>query len=616
LKRINYLLGVLSLIVWLYFFSSYGVHNEIFGGDSLGYYSYLPSTFIYNNLTHMETSGNDRVIPDRIKDYMLNGPYNNPKTPLDKYLVQYTIGIALMELPFFLIAHLQSTLMDSNQDGFGNVYCQWIKISNIVYFLLGFWLAFLSLRRFYNSDLARFVCFIIFLGSNMLFFTSYHFGMSHVPLFFLYALVIYWSLAFHEHPTFKKSILIGLAIGLVILIRATDIIILLIPLLYDVYDKKSLIEKWQFIKCQRWKLLVGILIAFLPIVPQLIYWKIMSGSYFYYSYGSQKLDLSNPHILDGWFGSDNGWLHYSPMMLLSVFGLIMYKMNKKWALASIIIIFGYSYLIYSWFCYQYVNGFGSRPMINIYAILAFPMAACIQYVLSKKAVFKFGLSLFIIATIYINLAFTYKQLNGQLWSEYSSLAFNASTLFKSKLDKLDLVTMDIPYIQPRDHTNFSKRTIVSNSFESDSIVFFDSLSSSKVFYLSDLEYSPVLLHHVLKKKELENLRHIKISGKFLLKNSPYYYYKMSELSFNVKRNGISIFNKACKIDNKLRNGLGDTIPINVFEVKLNQWSAIEYFIPYPIHKDLYEGDVFEVYINNQAKSKILVDDVSLSFIYK
>jgi hypothetical protein len=66
----------------------------------------------------------------------------------------------------------------------------------------------------------------------------------------------------------------------------------------------------------------------------------------------------------------------------------------------------------------------------------------------------------------------------------------------------------------------------------------------------------------------------------------------------------------------LRNGLGDTIPINIFEVKLNQWSAIEYFIPYPIHKDLYEGDVFEVYINNQAKSKILVDDVSLSFIYK
>ena len=71
MKRINYLLGVLSLLIWLYFFSSYGVHNEIFAGDSLGYYSYLPSTFIYNNLTHMETSGNDRVIPDRIKDYVL-----------------------------------------------------------------------------------------------------------------------------------------------------------------------------------------------------------------------------------------------------------------------------------------------------------------------------------------------------------------------------------------------------------------------------------------------------------------------------------------------------------------------------------------------------------------
>jgi hypothetical protein len=607
---------VLSLIIWLYFFSFYGANNEIFGGDSLGYYSYLPATFIYNNLTHMESSGNDRVLPDKIRDYVINGPYENPKTPLDKYLVQYTIGIAVMELPFFLLAHFQSILLDSSQDGFGNIYCQWIKISNIVYFLLGFWLVFLSLRRYYNSDLARFVCFLIFLGTNMLFFTSYHFGMSHVPLFFLYALVIYWSLVFHERPTFKRAMLIGLAIGLVILIRATDVIILLIPILYNVYDKKSLKEKWQFIKCQRWKILTGAILSLLPIVPQLIYWKIMSGSFFYYSYGSQKLDLSNPHILDGWFGSDNGWLHYSPIMFLSVFGLIMYKMNKKWAFVSIIIFFGYSYLIYSWFCYQYVNGFGSRPMINIYAILAFPIAAFIQYVLSKKTVLRFGLFLFIIATIFINLAFTYKQLNGQLWSEYSSLTYNASTLFKSKLDKLDLVTMDIPYMQPRDLTNFTKKIIASNAFENDSIAIFDSLSSSKVFYLSNLEYSPVLVHHVLQKQELDNLRYIKVSGKFLLKNSPYYYYRLSELAFNVKRNGTSIFNKSCKIDNKLRNSSGDTIPVNIFEVQLNQWSEVEFFIPYPIHKDILEGDFFEVYINNQAKSNMLVDDISISFIYK
>jgi len=294
----------------------------------------------------------------------------------------------------------------------------------------------------------------------------------------------------------------------------------------------------------------------------------------------------------------------------------MYKMNKKWAFVSIIIFFGYSYLIYSWFCYQYVNGFGSRPMINIYAILAFPMAAFIQYILNKKTVFKLGLSLFIIATIYINLAFTYKQLNGQLWSEYSSLTFNASTLFKFKLDKQDLVTMDIPYMQPRDLTNFRRKIIASNSFENDSIAIFDSLSSSKVYYLSNLEYSPVLVHHVLKKQELDNLRYIKVSGKFLLENSPYYYYKLSELIFNIKRNGTSIFNKSCKIDNKLRNSFGDSIPVNIFEVQLNQWSKVEYFIPYPIHKDLLEGDLMEVYVSNQSKSKIRLDNVSIEFFYK
>lgn len=615
MKKTNYLLAILSVVTWLYFFSNYGYRNEIFSGDSLGYYSYLPAAFIYNNLTQMETSGNDKILPEKIKHYVTHGPYDNPKTPLNKYLVQYTIGVAVMEMPFFLIAHFYSKWMGYPADGLAPLYQLWIKISNILYLLLGLVLIYHSLKKFYHTEIALCISLLLLIGSNLLFFTSFHFGMSHIPLFFLYALVIYLTIRFHEVPRYSKAFLLGIAIGFVVLIRATDILIVLIPVLYKVYDIDSLKEKIKFIKSQYQKLILGIVISVVPVIPQLIYWKIMSGSFFYYSYGNQKLDLSNPHIIDGWFGSDNGWLHYSPIMILSLFGLFLFKKDKYFGILSLLYFFLYSYFIYSWFCYQYVNGFGSRPMINIYPLLAFPFAAFIYWIQSKRWIFKFLIAGFIGFTTYVNLAFTYKQLNGQLWSEYSSFTYNASTLFKFNLDKKDIVTMDIPYIQPRDLKDYREIRLASNSFESDSHSVYDEMLKSKVFYMTNSEYSTEVTSYVFDKKKVKNKGYFKISGKFLIENSPFYYYGLSEIAFNIKREDKSIFNKACKIDNKLRAN-SDTTSINLFEIKLNQWGEVEFYIPYPLHRELIDGDIMEIYINNSSKSNIRMDDISIDYLTK
>ncbi|MBK6328997.1 MAG: hypothetical protein IPF62_00245 [Bacteroidetes bacterium] len=87
------------------FYNFYGKKSYTFYGDALGYYLYLPSTFIYHNLQSIEQLPTDKQIDQSVIHYTQSIPNLNPKSPKGYYVNQYTYGVALMELPFFAIAH-------------------------------------------------------------------------------------------------------------------------------------------------------------------------------------------------------------------------------------------------------------------------------------------------------------------------------------------------------------------------------------------------------------------------------------------------------------------------------------------------------------------------------
>src|SRR6185436_6603820 len=115
---------------------------------------------------------------------------------------------------------------------------------------------------------------------------------------------------------------------------------------------------------------------------------------------------------EGLFFPKNGWLVYSPLMACSIAGMFFYSRIKKWAWCLWLIFPAYVYIIYSWYCYTYINGLGSRPMIHLYPLLAIPMTAFISFLWSKARWVKVTTVILILFLTVTSLSYCIQQAMG------------------------------------------------------------------------------------------------------------------------------------------------------------------------------------------------------------
>ncbi len=100
--------------------------------DSFGYYIYLPAIFIYHDVTELNW------VDSIDQKYNLSGGelYQAGKQDNGKYVFKYLGGIAVLQSPFFFMAHAIALNTDYEADGFSAPY-QWaIAIGTLIYFIL------------------------------------------------------------------------------------------------------------------------------------------------------------------------------------------------------------------------------------------------------------------------------------------------------------------------------------------------------------------------------------------------------------------------------------------------------------------------------------------------
>ena len=134
--------------------------------------------------------------------------------------------------------------------------------------------------------------------------------MPHSYSFSLIAIFLYLSQKWHMNTNYRNSILLGLIIGLFTLARPANTTVLIFFLFWNVYNWKSFRMKLIFYKENYLKLLI-VLIFFLVVwIPQIIYWKYTTGSFFIngYNFSNERAYFNNPQIILGLFSYRNGWL--------------------------------------------------------------------------------------------------------------------------------------------------------------------------------------------------------------------------------------------------------------------------------------------------------------------
>ena len=358
--------------------------------DVISYYSYLPATVIYGDVT-LGFIGDGKFRKDR--NFKNDNKFWYEKLENGNRLVVTSMGLSFLYAPFFFAAHWLAPVLGQAADGFSNIYQLMLIISGLFYALLGLILLKRLLLKYFDPVVTAIVLLAVGLGTNLFYYATKEAAMPHSYNFFLITLFVTLVLRWYRKPSWQNGLVVGLLFGLIALVRPSNILLFLFLFLYGVTGWKSFTERVLFY-LQRWYLVLIMLCGFfIPWIPQFLYWKAVTGHYLFFTYAEKGATFyfAHPHIFDSLFSFRKGWLIYTPVMVISLVGIFFMRTRaREWFLALVIYVMAMIYVQSSWWCWWFGGGFGLRPYISMYPLLAIPMAFLLGHLRKKKRQWAFG----------------------------------------------------------------------------------------------------------------------------------------------------------------------------------------------------------------------------------
>lgn len=606
--------SVLGLIIVVYIasftlYAPWKTGHIVGGGDSWGYYAYLPAKFIYHDLDSLH-----RTVAKRYEYAVNHGPA--PDNPLGvheahpvengRQVFKYTMGVAILQIPFFLMAHVLAQMSSYPADGYSLPYLFLILFSGTCFSLLGLFFVRKVLLNYFSDTVTAIVLLAVGLGTNLYYFSVLNPGMSHAYLFALYAILLYATIRFYNQPNIAWGFLVGLCCGFITVIRPVELICVLIPVLYGVTAFNQLQQRATFILKHLPQTGTAIFGAILAGLPQLIYWKMQTGKWLHYSYKNETFDFLHPHLKGGLLGFSNGWLSYTPIMFFGVIGLWwLFKRKNPFSTGILLFMPIHIYVAYSWWCWYYINGFGSRPMVETYSLMAISMAYL--FTLFQTSSIKKGiLAVALLFLGLVNLFQTYQMSIGVLWTEVANFAYYRGVFGKTKLDYRDLVMFDSGEWQPKDLT--FNRSLYLNAFEDTTLTHITdtvSLDGSKSFVLTkEKEFSPGIAG-TLDSLSVKGGEYLRVSAKCYSDQRVYSWWDMSRLVVEM-RNDSPKFKKwrAVRIQSKPGND-----EFSLWGGKSKVWGEVSMFVKVPHNAP--RSTILKAYVLNNSNFPIYLDNLKL-----
>jgi hypothetical protein len=414
--------------------------GNILSWDVFGYYLYLPLTFIYHDLGLSDES----LIPTILNQYNNTATfYQAMQMPDGVHVMKYTMGLSILDAPFFFIGHIAAKVFGFPQDGFSIPYQYSILLGGLIYSWLGLWVLSKVLKEFFRPSIAALTLVILVLSTNYLLHISMYGqnAMSHNHLFLAYSLILWLTIQWHKTRRLRTLIALAIVCGLAILSRPSEIVCLIIPLAWGVTDKNSFREKKQLLLAHKNQLIVFILILFLIGLPQLLYWKLYAGKWLFNSYGAnagEGFEFLHPYFFEVLFSFRKGWLVYTPVMVLGLAGFyFIFKYNRAVFLALLIYFICNFYIVSSWSCWWYAQSFSQRALIPSYPIMAIALGYFLTWLHGCSTKLRYGFAFLFVALAGLNLFQTTQYHKGVLHGDRMTREYYAATFGKLSVSEND-----------------------------------------------------------------------------------------------------------------------------------------------------------------------------------
>jgi len=366
--------------------------ERVIENDARIYYGYLPAWLIFDDLA----LGKSTYEYDEGKHW-----FWAVDTDKGRKVFKYNCGVALMQAPFFLIAHQVALWYDYPITGFSEPYKIFLIIGSTFYFFTGLWILRSILLVCGFGEAVTAVCILLVgLSTNLMFYTTSNAGMSHTYSFALIALFLFLTLKWVEQKKKAHLAFIALLFGLITLIRPSNGVVLVFFVTYAFLSLREMrsLKSWMLPMLM---LLAGTMVAW---APQIYYWWKAAGEFLVYSYGRESFFWLDPKIKQILIGFRKGWLVYTPVMVFALAGFLLMRGSLSRLRMALVVFFVINlYVISCWWCWWYGGGFGHRAFVDTYALWAIPLAAAVRYVAGSNLVVRLSGILVAVFLIWLNV---------------------------------------------------------------------------------------------------------------------------------------------------------------------------------------------------------------------
>lgn len=319
----------------------------------------------------------------------------------------FSIGFPILQAPFLYAGTLFDRFINGQSDGYSKT-CVTFYFLGIIFYLcvgmaclyrllkkIGSYLDMPAVKNEWNSFIT---VFILWPSTGLAYYTFS--PMSHVTSFAaICAFLLIWWLN-RDNVSNIGWLGVGSFAGLAVLCGWQNIIFVIVPVIYELFNfnltlRASSKNRGLWLSSRS----LGFVFFLLMLLPQLLQWKHIYGSYFLVPQGSDFLQFPPKYIVNVLFSTRHGFLIWTPIVLVGIAGLI-YGIKRKSAiytplalsLVLQIIIVGSVSLWYG------PDSFGMRRLISSLPIIAIGIAACLFY--SRCTLRKVILLLCIIFSLY------------------------------------------------------------------------------------------------------------------------------------------------------------------------------------------------------------------------
>ena len=471
-KSPSFLIFLLLSITIVFFRFVYPPVN-ILSWDVFGYYLYLPARFIYHDAGLHDLSWVNALV----EKYQSTGSlYQLYGLPGGANVIKYSMGLAFLNAPAFFIAHGLSGWLGYAPDGFSLPYQYAFAISGLVYSVTGVFMMRKILLHFFSEKISILVLVLIVAGTNYFQLTAFDGMLSHNYVFTLYTFLVWYTIRWHEEPKTRYAMLLGLFMGLAVLSRPSELVCVLLPLLWGIYNRDSLPEKWKLIRRHWEQLLLAAGMFVLAGLPQMIYWKSITGHWIYYSYNNpgEGFDFGSPYILQVLFSFRKGWFIYTPLMAFAVIGFYRLHRAGRAVFPAIFIYFLLNlWVVSSWTCWWYAGGsYSQRALLSSYVLLAIPMGYLVKWLETRPFSQKAPVYSLLFFLLLLNIFQTWQWAHGIIDTTRMSRAYYCAIFGKTNVNpadrKLLLVDRSVEYDSVPGEKNFNSRVLAFLDYEKQS----------------------------------------------------------------------------------------------------------------------------------------------------